>query len=35
MTDVFIVSYAKDAPWLEYCLRSIDKYARGFRKTIH
>lgn len=29
--DVFVKSYAKDAPWLEWCLRSIRKFASGFR----
>lgn len=32
--DIFIVTYWKDANWLEYCLRSIQKYATGFRQTI-
>ncbi len=27
---ILIVSYGKDAPGLEHCLRSIDKYASGF-----
>lgn len=29
-TQIQIVSYLNDKPWLEYCLRSIDKYAKGF-----
>jgi len=29
-TDILIVSYAPDAEWLSYCLRSIQKYATGF-----
>jgi hypothetical protein len=29
-TEIFIVTHAKDFPWLVYCLRSIDKFARGF-----
>jgi len=29
-TDIFIVTYAKDFPWLKCCLRSIQKFARGF-----
>jgi hypothetical protein len=33
-TDIFVVSYWKDANWLEYCLRSIQKYAKGFRQTV-
>jgi hypothetical protein len=32
--DVFIRSYYKDFRWLSYCLRSIRKYAHGFRKTV-
>lgn len=32
-TQIFIVSYSKDAPWLEYCLRSINKFATGFSGT--
>lgn len=28
--EIFIVSYWKDFPWLEYVLRSIEKYCRGF-----
>ncbi len=33
-TDIFIVSCRKDARWLEYALRSVDKYARKFRQTV-
>ena len=33
-TDIFIRTYAKDARWLEYCLRSVEKYARGFRQVL-
>lgn len=33
-TDIFIVTHAPDARWTEYCLRSIDKFARKFRQTI-
>ena len=29
-TEIFIVSYAKDFAYLEYCLRSIKKFAAGF-----
>lgn len=29
--DVFIKSYAKDAPWLDWCLRSIRKFVSGLR----
>jgi hypothetical protein len=32
--DLFIVTYAPDARWLQFCLRSIVKYARGFRRTL-
>jgi len=28
--EIFIVSYWKDFPWLEYALKSIAKYCRGF-----
>jgi len=28
--EIFVVSCAKHFPWLEYCLRSIDKYCAGF-----
>jgi hypothetical protein len=34
MTDIFIVTYAKDAPWLPFCLRSIEKFGAGFRQTL-
>lgn len=29
-TEIFIVSHAKDAEWLNYCLQSIRKFATGF-----
>ncbi len=29
-TVIFIVTHAKDFPWLKYCLRSISKFARDF-----
>lgn len=29
-TEILIVTYAKDFPWLLYCLKSIQKYCRGF-----
>jgi hypothetical protein len=32
--DLFIRSYYKDLAWLSYCLRSVRKYGRGFRKVI-
>jgi hypothetical protein len=28
--EIFIVSYFKDIEWLEYCLKSIKKFATGF-----
>ncbi len=28
--EIFIISYWKDFPWLEYALRSINKFCRGF-----
>lgn len=31
--EIFIVSCAKHFPWLEYCLKSIEKYATGFLGT--
>ncbi len=31
--EILIVSYLKDKPWLEHCLRSIRKFAIGFSKT--
>lgn len=31
--DIFIRSYHGDFNWLEYCLRSIKKYAHGFGKV--
>ena len=33
-TDIFIRSYAKDFPWLSYALRSIRKFATGFREVV-
>ena len=32
--DLFIRSYYKDFRWLTFCLRSVAKYAHGFRKVI-
>jgi hypothetical protein len=32
--DIFIRSYEKDFEWLKYCLRSIKKFAFGFRRII-
>jgi FkbM family methyltransferase len=31
--DIFIRTYPGDYQWLNYCLRSINKFASGFRKT--
>lgn len=31
---IFIKSYPSDFPWLEYCLRSIRKFASGFREVV-
>lgn len=31
--DVLIVSCAKHYPWLRYCLRSIERFATGFRQV--
>lgn len=28
---ILIVTYEKDLPWLHYCLRSIQKFAKGFQ----
>lgn len=30
--DIFIRTYPADYQWLQYCLRSINKFAKGFRK---
>lgn len=32
--DLFIRSYDGDAEWLQYCLRSIQRFATGFRRTV-
>lgn len=32
--DIFIRSYDGDNEWLKYCLRSIQRFARGFRKVV-
>lgn len=31
---IFIASYAKDFPWLKYCLISIARFARGFAEPV-
>lgn len=33
-TDLFVRSYDGDSEWLKYCLRSIQRFATGFRRTI-
>lgn len=32
--DIFIKTYHKDFEWLYYCVKSIHKFAKGFRKII-
>lgn len=32
--DLFVRSYDGDAEWLKYCLRSIQRFATGFRRTV-
>jgi hypothetical protein len=32
--DIFIKTYHKDFVWLYYCIKSINKYARNFRRII-
>lgn len=32
--DIFVKSYKKDAPWLEYCLRSIETFSSGFNGCV-
>lgn len=34
IVDIFIKTYYKDFVWLPYCLRSIKKFASGFRNVI-
>jgi hypothetical protein len=34
ITDIFIKTYHRDFVWLEYCLKSVKKYAKGFRNVI-
>jgi len=33
-TDIFICTYARDFPYLEFCLRSIAKFATGFNRVL-
>lgn len=32
--EILIVTYVKDIGWLEFCLRSIEKFCRGFARVI-
>lgn len=32
--DIFIKTWPRDYDWLRYCLRSIDKFASGFRRIV-
>src|SRR5206468_8669427 len=34
IVDIFIKTYPGDYVWLEYCIRSLMKYARGFRQIV-
>jgi hypothetical protein len=33
-TDIYIKTYAKDFPFLKYCLQSISKFCKGFENVI-
>jgi hypothetical protein len=33
-TDIFIRTYYKDIPWLEYCIKSIKKFVSGYRQIV-
>lgn len=33
-TDILIKTYPGDYEWLRYCLRSIQRFATGFRRTV-
>lgn len=33
-TDLFLVTYPKDYPWLEFLFKSINRYVTGFRKLV-
>ena len=33
-TSIFIRSYEKDFPWLDYCLRSVHKFCTGFQEIV-
>ncbi len=32
--DILVVTYVNDFMWAEYCIKSLKKYARGFRNVI-
>jgi hypothetical protein len=34
VVDIFIKTYHKDFVWLQYCLKSIQKFATGFRNVV-
>jgi len=34
IVDIFIKTYHKDFVWLQYCLKSIQKFANGFRNIV-
>lgn len=33
-TEILIVTYRKDFPWLMYCLRSIQRFCKGFSRVV-
>lgn len=33
-TDLFLVTYPQDYPWLEFLFRSINRYVTGFRRLV-
>lgn len=32
--DILVRSHARDFPWLEYCLRSVERFCTGFRQVV-
>jgi len=34
ISDLFLKTYGADHEWASYCLRSIDKFCRGFRRVV-
>lgn len=34
MIDIFIKTYPVDFIWLEYCIKSIERFVTGFRKIV-